>query len=577
MTVTAPSIDAMPVRPVRTSRFDSTWLLWIAIIAVLLFLVVSPFVYLVITSFQAERTGEFTFANYATAYGRARYIDALFNSLKLGVVSAALAGVFAVPLAWAVARTNMPGRGLTRMLVLVTFITPPYTGAVAWILLAGPNAGWLNRFFMMVTGAEAGPFNIYSFTGLAVVIALYSFPYIFIFTTAALELVSSEMEDAANILGAGPWRTMRKVTLPLALPAILGGLIICFLEAIALFGSPAMIAIPARFNVVTTQLFQFFGNPVRVEVAAAYAMPLLGVTVLLVLVQRLIVRRKGFVALTGKGGERRPILLGRWRWVMFGYAMFVAALAVFLPYVFLIQSAFAKAWGRGFLLDNITLANFRFILFEHATAAQSVINSFVYAGISATVAVFLTLGVAYIVARKLIPFGGVLGFLCVAPFVIPGVVLAIGFYAAYAPPPLSLYGTALILILAFTTRFLPVGYVNASAAINSLNPEMEEAVRVLGGSRLTALRRVVAPLLKRNLLGAWLLIFIPATRELSAAIFLYGPNTKVASVMIFDMSEEGNFERLAALALVLQVLTLPLLYLGQRALGRDFMLRRNAT
>jgi iron(III) transport system permease protein len=577
MSVTAPAIDTMPVRPVRASRFDSTWILWVAIIAVLLFLVVSPFVYLVITSFQTERTGAFTFSNYATAYGRARYIDALFNSLKLGAASAALAGVFAVPLAWAVARTNMPGRGLTRMLVLATFITPPYTGAVAWILLAGPNAGWLNRFYMMATGAEAGPFNIYSFTGLAVVIALYSFPYIFIFTTAALELVSSEMEDAANILGAGPWRTMRKVTLPLALPAILGGLIICFLEAIALFGSPAMIAIPARFNVVTTQLFQFFGNPVRVEVAAAYAMPLLGVTILLVLVQRLIVRRKGFVALTGKGGERRPILLGRWRWVVFGYAMFVAALAVFLPYIFLIQSAFAKAWGRGFALDNITWANFRFILFEHATAAQSVINSFVYAGVSATIAVFLTLGVAYIVARRLIPFGGVLGFLCVAPFVIPGVVLAIGFYAAYAPPPLALYGTALILILAFTTRFLPVGYVNASAAINSLNPEMEEAVRVLGGSRLTALRRVVAPLLKRNLLGAWLLIFIPATRELSAAIFLYGPNTKVASVMIFDMSEEGNFERLAALALVLQVLTLPLLWLGQKALGRDFMLRRTAT
>jgi iron(III) transport system permease protein len=577
MSIAAPAFDPVPVRPVRASRFDSSWLLWIAIIAVLLFLVVSPFVYLVITSFQAERTGDFTLSNYATAYGRARYVDALFNSLKLGAASAALAGIFAVPLAWAVARTNMPGRGLTRMLVLATFITPPYTGAVAWILLAGPNAGWLNRFFMMVTGAEAGPFNIYSFTGLAVVIALYSFPYIFIFTTAALELVSSEMEDAANILGAGPWRTMRKVTLPLALPAILGGLIICFLEAIALFGSPAMIAIPARFNVVTTQLFQFFGNPVRVEVAAAYAMPLLGVTILLVLVQRLIVRRKGFVALTGKGGERRPILLGHWRWVVFGYAMFVSALAVFLPYIFLVQSAFAKAWGRGFLLDNVTLANFRFILFEHATAAQSVINSFVYAGISATIAVFLTLGVAYIVARRLIPFGGVLGFLCVAPFVIPGVVLAIGFYAAYAPPPLALYGTALIMILAFTTRFLPVGYVNASAAINSLNPEMEEAVRVLGGSRMTALRRVVAPLLKRNLLGAWLLIFIPATRELSAAIFLYGPNTKVASVMIFDMSEEGNFERLAALALVLQVLTLPLLYLGQRALGRDFMLRRNAT
>ena len=137
------------------------------------------------------------------------------------------------------------------------------------------------------------------------------------------------------------------------------------------------------------------------------------------------------------------------------------------------------------------------------------------------------------------PFGGILGFLCLAPFVIPGVVLAIGFYAAYAPPPFAL-GTALIPIIAFTTRFLPIGYVNASAAIRSLNPEMEEAVRVLGGNRFTALRRVVAPLLKRSLLGAWLLIFIPATRELSASIFLYGPITKVVSVMIFDMSEEGT-------------------------------------
>lgn len=576
MAIAEPALG-LSTPPSRLRGWDATWILWIAIIAVLLFLVVSPFVYLVLTSFQTEKTGAFTLDNYAAAYGRARYIDALFNSLKLGAGAALLAGAFAVPLAWAVSRTNMPGRGFVRMLVLATFITPPYTGAVAWILLAGPNAGWLNRIFMAVTGAEAGPFNIYSFPGLVVVIALYSFPYIFIFTSAALELVSSEMEDAANILGAGPWRTMRRVTLPLALPAILGGLIICFLEAIALFASPAMIAIPARFNVVTTQLFQFFGNPSRVEVAAAYAMPLLGVTVLLVLVQRLITHRKGFATLTGKGGERRPIDLGVWRWVVFGYAMFVAALSVFLPYVFLLQAAFAKAWGRGFSFDNLSLKNFHFVLFEHATAAQSVWNAFLYAGAAATAGVIITLGVAYIVARRLVPFGGVLGFLCVAPFVIPGVVLAIGFYAAYAPPPLSLYGTATILILAFTTRFLPIGYVNSSAALRSLNPEMEEAVRVLGGSRLTALRRVVAPLLKRNLLGAWLLIFIPATRELSSAIFLYGPSTKVVSVMIFDMSEEGNFEYLSALALILQVLTLPLLWIGQKALGRDFMLRRTAT
>src|SRR5216683_4776927 len=575
MTVAAPALVSTTVRPVRVGGWDATWLLWIAIIAVLLFLVVSPFVYLVVTSFTAERTGGFTFANYGVAWGRSRYVEALFNSPKLGAVSAGLAGLFAIPLAWGVSRTNMPGRGFVRMLVLATFITPPYTGAVAWILLAGPNAGWLNRFYMFATGAEAGPFNIYSFTGLVVVVALYSYPYIFIFTTAALELVSSEMEDAANILGAGTWLTMRRVTLPLALPAILGGLIICFLEAIALFASPAMIAIPARFNVATTQLFQFFGNPVRVEVAAAYAMPLLGVTVMLILVQRLMTHRKGFVSLTGKGGERRPIELGRWRWAMFGYAMFVATLSVFLPYLFLLQAAFAKAWGRGFALDNISLQNFHFVLFEHATAAQSVINAFLFAGAAATAGVIITLGVAYIVTRRLVPFSGVLGFLCIAPFVIPGVVLAIGFYAAYAPPPLALYGTALILILAFTTRFLPIGYVNCMGGLRAINPEMEEAVRILGGGRLRAVTRVVVPLLKKSLAGSWILVFIPATRELSTAIFLVGAKTRVISVMLLDLSETGNFETLAALGFFLLGATIVIVLAGYKLVGRDFLLRRN--
>src|SRR5258708_1106692 len=180
MTVAAPALSSSSVRPARGGGWDPTGLLGIAIIGGLLFLVGGPFIYLVVTRFTAERTGGFSLSNYAVAWGRSRYVEALFNSLKLGAVSAGLAGLFAIPLAWGVSRTNMPGRGLVRMLVLATFITPPYTGAVAWILLAGPNAGWLNRIFMMVTGAEAGPFNIYSFPGLVFVIALYSFPYIFI-------------------------------------------------------------------------------------------------------------------------------------------------------------------------------------------------------------------------------------------------------------------------------------------------------------------------------------------------------------------------------------------------------------
>ena len=567
------------------SAFGQWWLhldklswVWFLAIAVLLFLVVNPLLRLLLVSFQQPDTGAFTLANYAAAYSRSRYLDALAKSLILGVSSASLCLLFGVPLAWALSRTDMPGKGLIWVSILGTFIIPPYLGAVGWMLLAGPNAGWLNRLFIVLTGVDKGPFNIYSMTGLVLVTACYSFPYVFVFTKSALDLVSSEMEDAANILGCGNLRTTLSITLPLVLPAILAALILVFLEAIALFGSPALLALPGRFHVVTTQLWQFFEYPPKVGVASAYAMPLLCITIFLFWLQRRITHRKGYVSLTGKGGERRPIPLKGWKWPMLGYCLFVCTLSFFMPMVVICQAALAKAWGRGFTLDNLTLDNLYFTLFENTLTRNATINTFVYAGSAALIAVALALCVAYIVNRQLVGknLGNVLSFLTMAPFVIPGIVLAIGFYAAYTRPPLLLYGTAWILILAFATRFLPIAYANTNAAIRSINPELEDAVRILGGTRFTAIRRVVAPLLKRSLAGAFILVFIPGTRELSSAIFLSSINTQVLSVLLFDKSDEGNFEMLAAIGLILVIITVAFILIGFRLMGRDFMLRRTA-
>ena len=482
----------------------------------------------------------------------------------------------AVPLAWGVSRTDLPGRRTLRALVLAAFVMPPYLGAIGWILLAGPNSGWLNRVWMAATGASTGVLDIYTFSGLAFVIALYTFPLLFVFVQSALDLVSSEMEDAANILGAGTMRTALRITLPLVLPALLAGGILTFLETISLVRTPALIALPARIGVITTQLSQFFSPPIRAEVAAAYTVPLLGLTVLLYAVQQRLLRRRGYVTLGGKGGERRPIQLGPWRWVLAGYAWLLVLLALVLPSLVLAQAALSKAWGRGFTWDNLTLDNFAYLLFRHPAARGSVVNSFTYASAAATVALLLALGVAYITSRRLVAYAGVLGAVCMAPFVVPGIVLAIAFYAAFAPPPFALYGTATILVLAFTVRFLPVAYSSASASLRSINPEMEEAVRILGGGRATAIRRVLAPLMKRSLVGAWLLVFIPASRELSTAMFLYGPNTRPMSIMLLDLSEEGNFEHLSALGFLLLIATYAVVGIGMALVGRDFMVKRTA-
>jgi iron(III) transport system permease protein len=216
----------MPAEPVqlgwfraRLVRFDLSVVLGIAAVGFLIFLVVNPVLRLLVSSFQDTDSGAMTLANYGVAYGHARDWIALGNSILYGVTVTVLATLIAVPLAWAVSRTDMPGKGLVRTMILGAFITPPYLGAIGWILLAGPNAGWLNRIWMALTGTDSGLFNIYSFGGLVLVTALYAFPYVFVFTSDALDLVSSEMEEAANILGAPPLRTIFRITLPLVMPA----------------------------------------------------------------------------------------------------------------------------------------------------------------------------------------------------------------------------------------------------------------------------------------------------------------------------------------------------------------------
>ena len=572
--VPRPASAQATARVPRSFRIEPWSLIWIGATSILLFLVVAPMVRLLVSSFQSTDTGAFTLENYVTAYGNPRRLIGLGNSLLYGGAVVLVSIGFAVPLAWAVARTDMPGKGVVRATVLGAFITPSYLGAIGWILLAGPNAGWINRLWMALTGSSTGVFDVYSFAGLVLVTALYAFPYIFVFTADALDRVSSEMEEAAHILGMSPLRTIFKVTLPLVLPAVLGGSIIVFLDTVALFGTPAVIALPARINIMTLQLWQFFEFPVRAEAAAAYAVPLVLITVTMLGLQRLILGRKGYVSLTGKSGGRQWMALGRLRWPVLGLCLLVCSLAVFLPYAALAQAAFSRAWGQGFSFANLTLGNFSY-LFNEASSRQIILNTFTYSAATACVAVVLALIVAYVVSRRLVLFGGVLAGLCMAPLVVPGIVLAIGFYAIYSSPPLALYGTAAILVLGFTTRFLPIAFANCMAGLRSLNPEMEEAVRILGGSRLLAVRRVVVPLLKKSLVGTWLLVFIPASRELSTAIFLVAAKTRVISVMILDLSENGNFELLAALGFFLLGVTILIVLIGYRLVGRDFLLRKS--
>src|SRR2546428_4165596 len=234
---------------------------------------------------------------------------------------------------------------------MASFVTPPFLGAFAWTLLAGPNAGALNKLFRAVTGGDEFLFNIFTMTGLIFVMALYSFPYAFSMIANVCELISSDLEDAAVILEANKLKTAWTITLPLALPALLGGFIVAFLHSLSLFGAPAILGLPAGIHTITTQIWAFFQYPPRLDLAAAFSVPLLLATVGLIAVQKKMLGRKGYSTVGGKGGQKRLLRLGWLRYPVLLLVFAILSFSVFLPYGILLKAALSKAWAMPLTWD----------------------------------------------------------------------------------------------------------------------------------------------------------------------------------------------------------------------------------
>jgi iron(III) transport system permease protein len=305
--------------------------------------------------------------------------------------------------------------------------------------------------------------------------------------------------------------------------------------------------------------------------AAAFSIPLLLATALLLLLQKKLLGRRGYASVGGKGGQRREIPLGFWRYPALLGCLAVMACSIFLPYGILAKAALSRAWAQPLTWDNFTLANFWFTFFEYSSTKLAIVNTLELGIMTACVGAGLVALLAYITNRKIIVGHQVLGFLAIAPVVIPGVVLAVGLFIAYTRPPLMLYGTLWILFVAYLTKEMPVGYSQSDATFRGIHPELEEAGRILGAGRLRVLREITAPLALSGIIATWCFIFIGVIRELSASIILFTPNTKVMSVVIFDLKEEGQFGAIAVLGLFMLAMTFAVVVLIQTVLGRDFL------
>ena len=543
--------------PTRARSFDPTAPFTITMALLLAALVLLPLFWLAVTSLTDDAR-HFTLRHFRQLVSDSSFIEPFWVTCWTSAAVGLLCVVFAAPMAWLVARTDLPGKRFFRMLILASFVTPPFLGAFAWVLLGGPNAGLINRAYYALFGLQpfdAQPLvNIFSAWGIVFVTALYTFPYVFTFVANSLDLIPSDLEEAASILGAGTWRTAVDITLPLVLPAVLAGFLVAFLQSMTLFGPAAILALPASIDTMTTKIWSLFQFPPKPGLAAAASLPLLVITVVLLRAQAAIMGRRGYSVVGGKTTGLRLIRLRAWKPLALLPFAFVLACSVLMPYGVLAWTAFVKNYSAP-LAGNLTFDNWRFVFLEFSQTRLALTNTFILGITSATAGTLVAVTVGYLGVRKLVWGHRALSFLATAPVAIPGIVLAVGLFLSYTHPPLVLYGTLAIIFLAYVTKEMPVGYQQVAASLRSVHPELEDASRIFGATRLRALFDITVPLIRNGVIATWMFIFIGCIRELSATILLFTASTKTVSVTMFDLRESNDWGPIAVLSLTMLAIT----------------------
>jgi iron(III) transport system permease protein len=383
--------------------------------------------------------------------------------------------------------------------------------------------------------------------------------------------MDASFEDASFIAGASLFRTIRRVIIPLSLPALLSAGILVFVNAIEDFAIPGILGAPGGIFTITTYIYYHAISylPPRYGVAAVLATLIMVLTAVAFLIQaRVLAGERSFTTVGGRGRRPRRLRLGRWRYVTLLYAFLYFFFTVGLPYLVLIYGAFIKTWGLMPTFANLTWVNVVGTFEASPVVVRALGNSLILALGGATVASLLTAVMGYVIVKsKARMLAGAMDFLSTIPLTMSGPVIAVALLWAYIQPPFMLYGTLWILGIAYVTRYLPYGVRTVTASLRQVSDELENAAAICGASRFAGFRDVLFPLVRPGILAGWMLMFISMMRELSASIFLFTPGTETTAVALFNLWEEGIFSYVSVLALLFVAISIIVLLIVQRLFG----------
>ncbi|MFE0630922.1 ABC transporter permease [Streptomyces sp. NPDC058864] len=576
-TVPGPAGTAGPGRLARLLRrpLSLQGLLVGAAVVIVGYLAVVPLGYLVHDTFlSADGTGVSVSA-FSRAYGgNSQAGSMMLNSLWFAFGSAALALVLGTVLAYVQVRTDTPFKGLFFAASLVPLIVPGILYATSWIFLGDPSSGVLNSLvFKPLFGTS--PINIFSVWGMIWVQGLHLAPVAFLLMVAAFRAMDPSLEESAAMSGAGRLTVLRRVTVPLLRPAMISAALLMFVQSLESFEVPGLLGLQNGIYVFTSRIyFVLRSYPADYGAAGAYAIGLLVIAAAGVLVSGWLQRSsRNFQTVTGKAFRPRPVELGRARPFVGAAVIGYFLLTVVLPVAVLVYASLLKYYTAPSrkTLSTMTLDNYREVA-DMPLAFTALKNSLIVGVGAATVVMVLTAIVSWVVLRTKAPGRRLLDLLAFTPIVIPGLVLGLALSFVYLRMPLPVYGTLLILLVSYCTRYLPYGMRYASSAMAQMSPELEESAAVSGASWFQTFRRVLLPLMSSGILAGWVYILVVSFRELSSTILLYSPGKEVLSVLIWEQFENGQFTTLAALGVCMVVLLVLLVSIAYR-LGARFGLQ----
>ena len=484
------------------------------------------------------------------------HVEAFRNSLLLAFLTVVPSVMIGVPLAWLVARTDLPGKGLLSLLVTISFVIPILLTSIAYVFLFGRNGGLVNRYFIEATGAPL--YNIFSFSGVVIVSVLHSFPLVFFTTLSGLSRMNPELEEAGRICGLSPIGVFFRITLGAVLPSIMAGVAFVIAEALTMLAAPLVIGLPVQIRFMTTELYGTIVMNPDLPGAVALGLPLVVATVVLIWAQARFTGSavaQRFAVVAGKGSRSETVRLGRWRWPCVVLAWLPVFFAFVLPVITLLAAALMERWFRGLDPGNLSLVNFRFVL-NDASTQLAIRNSLVLAfGIGVLMALVGGLMAIALAGEDSWPKKA-LRALSDIPLGLPHVVAGVLIILAWYGKPFQLGGTLWILAFGYILVMIPFAVRTCVAARGQIDSSLAEAAESVGCTPLQAWRHVLLPLMRNGLTTTFVIVFLFAIKEFSLTAMVYSSGTQTLAVRIFAYLEGGSYEKTAAAAIVLLVLTM---------------------